>query len=126
MMTWLKVYLKLAWACKTPLVLLADKRYKPVTEQQLALIIPAAKRAWKKTAYQVDLHDCDDSTDIFKAEASKKAENGVGRVYGLWSGRGLHYWSVVIKENGKVEMIEPQTGDRNRKWGKYIPFAVMI
>jgi len=107
-------------------VLLADKRYKPVTEQQLALIIPAAKRAWKKIAYQVNFHDCDDSADIFKAEASKKAENGVGRVYGLWSGRGLHYWSVVIKDNGKVEMIEPQTGARDRKWGKYIPFAVMI
>jgi hypothetical protein len=125
-MTWLKVYFKLAWACKTPIVLIADKRYKPVTEPQLALIISAAKRAWKKIKYQVDFHDCDDSADIFKAEASKKAENGVGRAYGLWFGRGLHYWSVAIKENGKVEMIEPQTGDRNRKWGKYIPFTVMI
>jgi hypothetical protein len=120
------VYFKLAWACKTPIVLLADKRYKPVTEQKLVVIASTAKDAWKEIKYQVDYHDCDDSADIFKAEASKNAENGVGRVYGLWFGRGLHYWCVAIKENGKVEMIEPQTGDRDRKWGKYIPFAVMI
>jgi hypothetical protein len=124
-MTKLKLYFKLALACRTPFVLLADKRYKPVSELSLALIITAGKKAWKKIAYQIDYHDCDDAADIVKAEASKKAENGVGRVYGYWRGHGLHYWTVALKETG-VEMIEPQTAGRNLKWGEYIPFVVMI
>jgi len=44
--------------------------------------------------------------------------NAAGIVWGLFfNGKkpGLHFWSVAIKENGKVEMIEPQTGGRDRK-----------
>ena len=120
-----KTYFKLAWACKTPLVLLADKKYKAVSELALVIILRNGKGLWKQIEYKVDEHDCDDAADIIKGEASRHAENGVGRVYGYWRGHGWHYWTVVIKNSGVV-MIEPQTSGRNRKWGEYIPIVVMI
>jgi hypothetical protein len=123
-MTKLSVYFKVAWACKTPLVFMADKQYKAISEHSIKLVIGAAKRAFK--TYKKEFRDCDDAAVIFDAEASKKAENGVGQVYGYWRGHGWHYWSLVLKEDRSVEMIEPQNGNRNLKWGRYFPVVVTI
>lgn len=104
MISALKVYFKVAWACKTPFVFLLDMKYKPISAQVLQDIGLVIKRAFE---YLENVSDCDDAAWRFKAEASKRKENGVGFVIGLRK-RGLHCWNIALREDG-VFQIEPQT-----------------
>ena len=101
-----KVYLRVAWACKTPFVLPFDVEYKEVTYRVLIDIAKTIKETFK---YITDVSDCDDAAWQFKAVASHKKENGVGLVVG-WH-NGLHCWNVVLRDFGTTQQIEPQTGN---------------
>ena len=114
-----KVYLKVAWACRTPLVLPLDLKYREINLSVLKVIAAKIKRSF---GYLTDVSDCDDAAWIFKGEASRKKENGIGFVIG-WH-KGLHCWNVALS-GAKVFHIEPQTG--NLGVGKsYRPFVVII
>lgn len=100
-----KVYFKIVWVCKTPLVFLMDFRYKEVELGTLKAIASKIKRSF---GYLTDVSDCDDAAWIFKGEASRRKENGVGFVIGLYK-KGLHCWNMALSKD-KVFHIEPQTG----------------
>lgn len=116
-----KVYFKIAWACKTPLVFLMDFRYKPIYARVLNDIGLVIKREFK---YLEDVSDCDDAAWRFKAAASRKRENGVGFVIGLFK-RGLHCWNIALRYDG-VFQIEPQTNKLVTHRKGYHAFIVIM
>ncbi|MBA7545333.1 hypothetical protein ES705_37699 [subsurface metagenome] len=116
----LKVYFKIAWACKTPLVFPLDLKYKPIT---LALLKVIASEIRKTFQYLEDVSDCDDAAWRFKAEASKRKENGVGLVVG-WH-RMPHCWNVALTNDG-IYQVEPQNGYVFKKDKKYRALIVII
>lgn len=116
MISVLKMYLKVAWACKTPFILPLDMKYKLLSRDEFLNIGVALAEEFK---YLTDIADCDDAAWRFKGEASRRKENGVGFVIGLM-GRVLHTWNVAITEDG-VFQVEPQdnvlvTKYKSRYW----------
>ena len=118
----LEVYLKTAWALKTPLVFLLDSKYKiPYFE--------AIESISLKFSYMADYSDCDDAAVQYKAEASKRFLNAVGIVFGFYHGQ-LHLWNMAITKRvsgaESVHQIEPQS-KYVFKWNKhYRPILVII
>jgi len=120
MLSGLKTYLGVAWACKTPLVFLLDKEYKLVPAETLREISDQIKSRFE---YIKDISDCDDAALLFKAAASERKENGVGLVFGK-TPRGLHAWNVTMCPDGIFE-VEPQTSKVGKRRG-YKPWVVII
>jgi len=120
MLSGLKTYLKVAWACKTPLVLILDTGYKlipPATLREIATHID------DKFEYIKDISDCDDAALLFKAAASERHENGVGLIFGKTPG-GFHAWNVAMGSDG-ISEVEPQTAAIGKRKG-YKPWFVII
>jgi len=120
MLSGLKIYLRVAWACKTPLVFLLDTEYKPISVTTLKEIAARIKRRFK---YIKNVSDCDDAALLFKAAASERQENGVGLIFGK-TPRGIHAWNVTICPDGIFE-VEPQTAVIGKRKG-YKPCVVII
>ena len=68
MLTGFKTYLKVAWKCMTPLVLILDKEYIPISQYILNEI---ATDVSDKFEYINNIADCDDAALLFKAAASE-------------------------------------------------------
>ena len=120
MLSGLKTYLRVAWACKTPLVLILDTKYKLISEATLKEIAAHIK---EKFEYIKNVSDCDDAALLFKAAASERQENGVGLIFGK-TPRGFHAWNVAMYQDG-ISEVEPQTaGIGKRK--SYKPWVVII
>jgi hypothetical protein len=120
MFTGLKTYLKVAWACKTPLVFLLDTEYKLISVPVLKEIATQIRRRFK---YIKDIADCDDAALLFKAAASERHENGVGLIFGS-TPRGTHAWNMTMCPDGIFE-VEPQTAAIGKRKG-YKPWVVII
>lgn len=119
MISVLRMYLRVAWACKTPFILPLDMKYKLLSKNEFFDIGVALAADFK---YITDISDCDDAAWRFKAEASRRKENGVGLVIG-WM-KGLHVWNVAITEDG-VFQVEPQnnvlvTKRKIRYWSIFV------
>lgn len=123
MLSSLKVYLKLAWALKTPFVLPLDLRYKAVTTPILNQIIDTIVTSF---SYTREFSDCDDAAWRFKGEASRIRENGVGFVIG-WARWAMtaHCWNVLLMPDG-IYQIEPQNGQVFEKDKQYRAWGVII
>jgi len=113
------MYFKVAWACKTPFVLILDRNYKVMFDNTLHQICKSVKEWFK---YTIDIQDCDDAAWEFKAQATRLRENGVGFIIGIrkW---GLHAWNIVLTNTGIVQ-VEPQLGKIVSKG--YRPFVVIM
>jgi len=115
-----RMYFKIAWTCKTPLVFLLDSEYKPIPEKTLKEIAARIKTRFK---YITEIADCDDAALLFKAAASEKKENGVGFVFGT-TPRGRHAWNVAACPEG-ISEVEPQTAAIGKRKG-YKPWVVVM
>ncbi len=120
MLSGLKTYLRVAWACKTPLVFLLDKEYKLISEETLKEIAADIKARFE---YIREISDCDDAALLLKAAASERRENGVGLIFGR-TPRGLHAWNVTMCPQG-ISEVEPQTAAIGKRKG-YKPWVVII
>ena len=120
MLSGLKTYFKVAWACKTPLVIILDTEYKSISTEVLKEIAAQIKSRFK---YIENIADCDDAALLFKAAASERQENGVGLIFGK-TPRGLHAWNVAMRDDGLYE-VEPQTAAIGKRKG-YKPWVVII
>ena len=118
MLTGFKTYLRVAWKCKTPLVLILDKAYTPISKDTLTEI---AVEISEKFEYINNIADCDDAALLFKAAASERKENSVGLIFGK-TPKGLHAWNLAMCPDGIIE-VEPQ----NAKMGKRKGYrAIMV
>ncbi|MBW2559395.1 MAG: hypothetical protein JRE40_00925 [Deltaproteobacteria bacterium] len=91
-----RVYLKVAYALRTPFVFLLDKTYIPA---QREWVRHEAARTTKP--YMAELHDCDDFAFEFKVK--------IGGSCGVVIGSG-HAWNMALCTDG-VWQVEPQTGE---------------
>jgi len=112
--TSLRLYFRLLFSYRTPLLFLTDRVY-----QGLPL------DAWKEQAdvffsrqYEKDLFDCDDFAWVAKAHFSKMKVNGIGLVFGTTHGwrfwRPRHFWNVLLTDDG-FYYLEPQTREIFKK-----------
>jgi hypothetical protein len=115
-----KTYLKVAWACKTPLVFLLDTQYKQIPPEMLSEI---AQQIRTNFEYIANISDCDDAALLFKAAASEKHENGVGLIFGK-NPRGMHAWNLAMCPDG-LQQVEPQNASIGKRKG-YRPWVVII
>ncbi len=120
MLSGFKTYLKVVWACKTPLVLILDKKYYPISTDTLNEI---ATEISNKFEYIKDIADCDDAALLFKAGASERKENSVGLIFGK-TPNGLHAWNLAMCPEGLIE-VEPQNAKTGKRKG-YRPIMVII
>jgi hypothetical protein len=120
MVSGIKTYFRVAWACKTPVVFLLDKRYKKISKATLEEIATQIKRRFR---YIKEVSDCDDAALLFKAAASERHENGVGIVFG-GTPMGFHAWNVAMCPDGILE-VEPQMADIRKRKG-YKPWIIII
>ena len=120
MLSGMKTYLRVAWACKTPLVLILDTKYKLIPAETLKEIAAHIK---EKFEYIRDVADCDDAALLFKAAASERHENGVGLIFGK-TPRGMHAWNVAMCPDGIFE-VEPQNATIGKR-KRYKPWVVII
>jgi len=120
MISGLKTYLKVAWACKTPLIFMLDTEYRSISIDALKEI---ADQITEKFEYIKNISDCDDAALLFKAAASEKKENSVGLVFGR-TPRGMHAWNVAMLPDS-ISEIEPQTARIGKRKG-YNPWVVII
>lgn len=120
MLTGFKTYLKVAWKCKTPLVLILDKQYDPIPQKMLSEI---ANEISNDFEYINNVADCDDAALLFKAAASKRMQNSVGMIFGK-TPNGLHAWNLAMCPDGIIE-VEPQNAKMGKRKG-YRPIMVII
>ena len=120
MLTGFKTYLKVAWKCKTPLVLILDKKYDPIPKDMLSEIANEIRSDFE---YINNVADCDDAALLFKAAASKRKQNSVGMIFGK-APSGLHAWNLAMCPDGIIE-VEPQNARTGKRKG-YRPIMVII
>jgi hypothetical protein len=120
MLTGFKTYLRVAWKCKTPLVLILDKEYTPISTEVLTEI---AVKISENFEYINNIADCDDAALLFKAAASERKENSVGVIFGK-TPKGLHAWNLAMCPDGILE-VEPQNAKMGKRKG-YHPIMVII
>jgi len=113
-----KVYFKVAWACKTPLVFLLDKKYETITKT----LVRQFYNWMPSLSYIPEQRDCDNFGFIYKGIADR-ATNAVGLVIGRTT--GWHLWNMALTKQG-VEQIEPQNGKIVTKNKRYWAWAVII
>ena len=118
-MNTLKTYFKVAWYCKTPLVFLLDRRYKPISKDILHFFY----RKMPDLDYIPELRDCDNFAFIYKGIADRQT-NVVGMVVGK-SPSGLHCWNIALTDEG-IHQLEPQTGQLFKKRKGYRPLIVIM
>ena len=120
MLSGLKTFFKVAWACKTPLVFILDTEYRLISTEVLKEIAEQIKSRFE---YIKNIADCDDAALLFKAAASERKENGVGLIFGK-TPRGFHAWNLAMCNDGLHE-VEPQTAAIGKRKG-YKPWVVII
>ena len=120
MLTGFKTYLKVAWACKTPLVLILDKEYTPIS---IDILNQIATEISNNFEYINNIADCDDAALLFKAKASEQKENSVGLIFGK-TPNGLHAWNLAMCPDCITE-VEPQNAKIGKRKG-YRPIMVII
>ena len=94
----LEVYLRVAWACKTPFVFVLDKKYEP---RSIAVLMKSVKDFWPDWFYVPEFSDCDDAAFAFKG--------AYGHGIGIAIGHG-HAWNIALCKD-QVWHLEPQTGE---------------
>ena len=79
-----------------------------------------------KGRWEANFNDCDDFAWRFKAEASRRKENGVGFIVG-WARWAccLHCWNDALCPDG-IYQVESQTGLIFRKDKKYMALVVIV
>ena len=98
-----ETYFRVSWACKTPFVLMMDRRYAPWRRDELMPVV----EAFTDGPYVRETHDCDDFAFAFKGQIG----HGIGIA---WNSK--HCWNIALCEDG-VRHIEPQTGQlKDRTW----------
>lgn len=115
----LKAYLKVAWALKTPFVLLMDERYKLLSPIGAWDVYAKKLKQIRYSAY----HDCNAFAWVAKAFAYEDGVNSFGFVIGLWNMR-LHSWNCIVTP--QVFQLEPQTGRMFVKDRRYWPWFVVM
>lgn len=113
-----KVYFRVAWACKTPLVFLLDKKYETITKTLMRRFYDQMP----DLSYIPEIRDCDNFGFIYKGTADRTT-NAIGLVVGRTS--GWHMWNLALTKEG-VEQIEPQNGNIVTKKKRYRVFIVII
>lgn len=113
-----KVYFKVAWACKTPLVFLFDKKYETITKTLMRQFY----NSMPSLGYLTEVRDCDNFGFIYKGIADRRT-NAVGLVIGRTS--VLHVWNMALTKQG-VEQIEPQNGKIVTKNKRYRAWVILI
>lgn len=116
----IKTYLRVSWACKTPLVLMLDKKYTPIPTDMLNEIADEISNDFE---YINNIADCDDAALLFKAAASKRKQNSVGMIFGK-APSGLHAWNMAICPD-VITQVEPQNAKMGKRKG-YHPILVII
>ena len=114
-----KAYLKVAWALKTPFVLLMDERYKLLSPIGAWDVYAQKLKQLKYSAYR----DCNAFAWVAKAFAYEDEINSIGFVVGLakWTMR-LHSWNCMITTDG-VFQGEPQDGrvfDKDKRYWAWV------
>lgn len=124
MLSTIKAYFKIAWACKTPFVFLLDSKYKTISLKEVMALYANILTSIK---YLPEFHDCDDYAWIMKAIANTQKLNAIGFVIGWvsWHGIGLHAWNVVLCNEG-VYQLEPQNAEIFKKGKGYHPLVIII
>jgi hypothetical protein len=98
-----RVYFRVAWACRTPCVLMMDRRYVPRQKETLVSEVESFKRGPSVP----ERFDCDDFAFALKGQLG----HGVGVAFGA-----RHAWNIALCTDG-VWHIEPQNGRfTRRKW----------
>jgi hypothetical protein len=98
-----QVYFRVAWACRTPFVLMMDRRYTPWRLSELKPLVETFRRG----PYVAERFDCDDFAFALKGQVG----HGIGVVF-----NARHAWNIALCTDG-VWHIEPQSGSFTRlKW----------
>jgi hypothetical protein len=115
----MNVWWKIFKSLKTPLILLLDEEYEPVTVEEAESFCP------KDFVYKPEVQDCDDAAWQTKANASIADKNGLGFVVGwvTW-GKAFHCWNCFVTPEGSVIQLEPQT--KKTVGSGYISLLVLI
>ena len=95
----LTLYFKLLFKYRTPFILLLDRHYKPISEDDLW----ACVKEVEGLRYIPEYRDCDNFAFMLKGKADL-----VSNAVGIAIGQG-HCWNVVLSSWGLC-MIEPQNG----------------
>ncbi len=122
----MKIYLKLSWFCKTPLVFVTDRKYLRGTDAELeGLFAKMSDIKANGMKYETEYKDCDDFAAVFKGESSKAGWNWVGVCYGFtgWKFWRWHSWNIAWMEYG-FQHIEPQ-GPRKVGKGYHAVFVIL-
>ena len=119
MLSAVKVYFKLAWAYKTPLIFMLDCRYETTTIKRLGMFC----NDMPDLTYIPELRDCDNFGFIYKGITDRQT-NAVGLVIGRVPA-GLHCWNVALTDDGPYQ-VEPQTGWIFKKLKGYRPLVIII
>jgi len=96
-----KAYLRVAWACRTPLVLCLDRKYRLLDAEAVS----AKARVFPRWHYVPEIMDCDDAAHAFRAFVG----HGVGIAL-----NHKHAWNIALCRDG-VWHIEPQNGNMTRR-----------
>ena len=114
-----KLYLRVAWALKTPFVFLMDTKYRLLSALDARDVYHKKLQHIKYSAF----HDCNAFAWLAKALAYKERINSFGFVIGL--ARGLHAWNCIATLQG-VFQLEPQTERMFERDRKYWALLVII
>lgn len=120
----LKVYFKIALACRTPFVFLMDSRYWMCPMSTIKELL--AKMGLK--LYVPEKGDCDDFAWHLKGIASGEMVNSIGIVIGFVFSkglRGMHAWNIALCQENVLQ-IEPQNGYIFVKDRRYRPIVIII
>ena len=112
-------YIQIAWALKTPVVLMNDVTYFPCIYEDITSFLDCMP----ELEYKPDIADCDNFAFIFKGIADTQY-NSIGIVFGKFGG-GLHAWNVAVTNRG-VYQVEPQNKMIFKKHPEYRPMIVVI
>jgi len=109
----IKLWLRIAWFCKTPFVFPQDREYQPLTDEEVATLVLEHEQRMKNLGYKWtgEIWDCDDAQSILKGIASGLKMNAVWNVSGYrgnlpW--RRRHAFGLILTEAGGFRFVEPQ------------------
>ena len=97
----IEVYFRVAFASRTPFVLLLDRRYTPLQREAVIAVL----KEFKPGPYTRETFDCDDFASAFKGRVG----HGIGIAISP-----RHAWNIALCTDG-VWHIEPQTGAFRRR-----------
>lgn len=117
-----KLWFKVSWFSKTPIVIFDDRQYAEKSIVYWKSVYGQIKD--KLLKWEPDIFDCDDFAHVIKAEFSLLKINGIGIVRGK-TPRGFHCWNIILTDNG-IRYMEPQTGSIFKKRKGWRAIAVIM